>query len=78
MKKIQLISLLGFPGGASGKEPTCQCRRQKRCEFDTWVGNIHWRRAWQPTPVLLPGESHGQTSLADYGPWGCKELDMTE
>ena len=32
----------------------------------------------EPTPVFLPGEFHGQRSLADYGPWGCKELDMTE
>ena len=39
---------------------------------------IPWRRAWQPTPVFLPGESHGQRSLAGYSPWGCKELDMTE
>ena len=37
-----------------------------------------WRRAWQPTPVFLPGESHGQRSLEDYSPWGCKESDMTE
>ena len=47
----------GFPGGASGKEPTCQCRRQKRCWFDSWVGKIPWRSAWQPTPVFLTGES---------------------
>ena len=36
------------------------------------------RRVWQPTPVFLPGESHGQKSLAGYGPQGCKESDMTE
>ena len=36
------------------------------------------RKAWQPTPVFLPGESHGQTSLAGYHPWGPKESDMTE
>ena len=39
---------------------------------------IPCRRAWQPTPVFLPGESHGQTSLADYNPWGHKEWDITE
>ena len=33
---------------------------------------------WQPTPVFLPGESHGQRSLWDYGPWGCKESDTAE
>ena len=37
-----------------------------------------WRRKWQPTPVSLPGESHGQRSLAGYSPWGCKESDTTE
>ena len=53
-------------GGPSGKEPACQCRTHKRCGFDPWVGKIPWRRAWQPIPVFLPGESHGQGSLADY------------
>ena len=37
-----------------------------------------WRQAWQPTPVFLPGESHGQRSLASYGPRGRKESDTTE
>ena len=58
---------VGFLGGASGKESACQCSRCKRCRFDPWVGKIHWRRKWQPTPVFLPGESHGQRSLAGYG-----------
>ena len=68
----------GFPGGASGKEPACQCRRHKRRRFSPWVGKIPWRRRWQPTPVFLPGESHGQRSLVVYSPWGHKESDMTE
>ena len=38
--------------------------------FDPWVGKIPWRRAWQPTPVFLPGESRGQRTLAGYSPWG--------
>ena len=46
--------------------------------FDPWVGKIPWSRAWQPTPVFLPGDSHGQRSLAGYSPWGCKESDTTE
>ena len=50
----------GIPGGASGKEPTCQCRRHKRHRFHPWVGEIPWRRPWQHTPVFLPRESHGQ------------------
>ena len=45
--------------------------------FDPWVGKIPWRRKWQPSPVFLPGKSHGQRSLAGYSPWSCKELDMT-
>ena len=56
-------ALRGAAGGASGKEPTCQCRRHKRRWFDPWVRKIPWRRAWQPTPVFLPGESLGQRSL---------------
>ena len=48
----------GFPGGVSGKEPDCQCRRHKRCGFHPWIGKIPWRRAWQPTPIFLPGISH--------------------
>ena len=46
--------------------------------FVPWVGKIPWRREWQPTPVFLPGESHGQINLADYSPWGHKESDITE
>ena len=67
-----------FPSGTSGKEHICQCRRHKRPGFDPWVGKIPWRRAWQPTPVSLPGESYGQRSLEGYSPWCCKELDTTE
>ena len=59
----------------SGKESTCQGRRLK---FDLWVRKIPWRRKWQPALVFLPGESHGQRSLAGYRPRGYKELDMTE
>ena len=49
---------------------------------EAWVQSLGqedpWRREWEPTPVFLPGESHGQRSLAGYSPWGCKELDTTE
>ena len=55
-------------GSASGKEPTCQCRRHKRCGFNPWVGKIPWGRAWQPTPVSFPGESRGQRSLVGKCP----------
>ena len=50
----------------------------RRRESDPWVGKIPWRRKWLPTPVLLPGKSHGQRSLAGYGPWGHKESETTE
>ena len=69
---------MGFLGGASGKEPTCQCRRCKRHKFNPLVGKIPWRRAWQTTPVFLPGESHEQRSMVGYSSWGCKESDTTE
>ena len=46
---------MGFPGGSSAEEPSCQWRRHKRCGFNPWVRNIPWR-AWQPTPVFLTGE----------------------
>ena len=49
----------------------------RRDRFDPWARKIPWRSAWQPTPVFLPGESHGQRSLAGYSPWGCKEPDVS-
>ena len=51
---------------------------QRLLGFNPWVGKIPWRRKWQPTPVLLPGEFHGGRSLVGYSPRGRKELDMTE
>ena len=67
---------LGFPGGASDKEPTGQCRRHERCGFDPWVGKIPWRRAWQPQYSCL------ENSM-DRGAWqatvqGFKESETTE
>jgi len=43
-----------------------------------WVGKIPWSRAWQPTLIFFPGESHGQKSPVGYSPWCLKELDTTE
>ena len=60
LSQIPMSERMGFPGGASGKEPACQSRRQKRHVFDPWVGKIPWRRAWQLTPLFLPGKSHGE------------------
>ena len=58
------------PWWLSGKESTCQCRRHR---FDPWVRKIPWRRKRQPTPVFLPGEPHGQRSLASCTPWGSQK-----
>ena len=54
------------------------CLQCWRPEFNFWVGKIPWRRKWQPTPVLLPGEVHGQRSLVGYSPWGLMYWGMTE
>ena len=61
----------GLPWWLRGKEPTCQCRRRR---FDPWVGKIPWRKKWQPTPVSLPGEFHGQWSLEGYQSVGSQRL----
>jgi len=61
--------------GTSLVAQTVKCLPARR---RTWVRKIPWRRKWHPTPVLLPGKSHGQRSLVGYSPWGCKELDTTE
>jgi len=54
-------------------------RKESACSAgDSWVGMIPWRRAWQPTPVFLPGKFHGQRSLAGYSLWGHKESDTTK
>ena len=63
---------MGFPGAPSGKESAGDIG-----SFNPWVGKIPWRKKWQPTPVFLPGRSHGQRSLAGCSPGGQKESDMT-
>ena len=69
------LDATSFPGRSEGKASACSAGVPG---FDPWVGKIPWRRKWQPTPVFLPGEFHGQRSLLGYSPWGRKELDMTE
>ena len=65
----------GVPWGLRWKRICLQCRRPG---FDPWVRKIPWRRERLLTPAFLPGESHGQRSLAGYNPWCHKESDMTE
>ena len=60
-----------LPWWLRGQESACWCRR---LQFDTWFGNIPWRRKWQPTPVFLSGKFHGQRSLEGHSPWGCKRV----
>ena len=74
-KRITYRPLVGLLQWRSGKESTCNVGD---VGSDPWVRKIHWRREWQPTPVFLPGESHGQGSLVGYSPWGCKELNTVE
>ena len=63
------LTIEGLLWWLSDKESACQCRRR---EVDLWIRKIHWRRKWQPTPVFLSAEFHGQRSLAGYSPWGHK------
>ena len=65
LTKVCLVKAMVFPVVMYG------------CESWT-IKKAEWRRKWQPTPVLLPGESHGQRSLVGYSPWGYKGLDTTE
>ena len=64
-----------FPGGSDGKAPAYNVGDQGSYP---WVRKISWRSKWQPTPVFLPGKSHGWRSLVGPSPWGRKESDMTE
>ena len=70
-----ILAWRGFTWWLRDKEICLQCRTPG---FDPWVRKIPWRRAWQPTPVFLPEESHRHRSPAGYSPWGWKESDMTE
>ena len=61
-----------------GKEPICQCRRQKRRQFNPRVRKTPRSRKGHRPPALLPGESHGQRILVGSRLWGRRELGMTE
>ena len=65
------MSWLGLPWWLSSKESAYQCKRHG---FHPRVKKISWRRKWQPSPVFLPGKSHGQRSLGGYSPWGHKRV----
>ena len=83
MGLILLPSLSGVGPSPTLSEPLCHApethmmiKVKRISHFTNWM--ISWRWKWQPTPVFLPGESHGQRSLEGYSPWDCKESDMTE
>ena len=65
---VLLMTKLDFPGSTCGEETTCRSRRRKRHGLNLWVWKVPWRRAWQSTPVFLPGESHRVRSLVGYSP----------
>ena len=77
-KAVHLIRNLGkrknFLSVSDIRESSCNAGPG----FDPRVGKTPWRRAWQPTPVFLPGKSHRQRSLVGYSLWGHKESDTTE
>ena len=66
---------LGFPFGSDGKESVFDAGDLGSVPRS---GRFPWRREWQPIPVFLPGEFHGQSCVVGYSPWGCKESDMTD
>ena len=64
--------------GAGRVFPIVQTVKNLPAIQETWVWKMPWRRQWQPTPVFLPAESHGQRSLVGSSPWGHRESDMTK
>ena len=56
------------------KSPPANAGNIKDLGLSPRVGKIPWRRAWQPTPVFMPGKSQGQRNLVNYSPWGCKRV----
>ena len=73
---------MGYPLQYSWASLVAQTVKNPPAKLENWVQSLGWedpwRRAWQPTPVFLPGEFHGQRSLAGYSPWDCEELDTTK
>ena len=73
--KTFLRDIWDFPGGSDGKASAYNAGDPG---FNPQVGKISWRRKWQPTPVFLPGKSHGRRNLVGYSPCGHKESVTTE
>ena len=75
LKYAEATTLMGFPGSSAVKASAFNAGDPGSIPG---LGRFPWRRKWQPIPVFLPGESHGQRSLVGYSPRGCKESDTTE
>ena len=69
---------LGFPDGSAREESACRAGDSGDTGSIPGLGRSPGGGKWQPTPVFLPGEFHGQRSLVGYSPWGLKESDMTK
>ena len=73
---------IGYPLQYFWASLVAQLVKNSPAKQETWIQSLGWEdpleKEWQSTPVLLPGESHGQRSLAGYGPWDLRESDMTE
>ena len=72
------VESLSLSDGGSVVKNLLPMQETQETWVNPWVGKIPLSREWQPTPVFLPGKSHGQRSLVGYSPWGCKESDRTK
>ena len=77
LKRLSSSSSIPFQGASLVAQWRRISLQGNRCGFDPWVRKTSWRREWHPIPLLLPGKSHGQRSLAGYSPWDLKESDTT-
>ena len=78
--RLQIFAFLRIPLTLVWAHPSLvvkKCLPSRRLRFNPWIRKVPWRRKWQPSPVFLPGRSHGQKSLRGYSSWSCKELDTT-
>ena len=73
VSEILTFLVMGSPSGTGGEEPAYQCKRRKKLGFIPWGGKIPWRRDWQPIPLFLPVQSHGQRSLTGHSSQDHKE-----
>ena len=76
--RVDALVVWGFPGGARGKEPTCQCRRLRDMDSIPGSGRCPGGGHGNPLQYSCLESPHGQRSLAGYSPWGHKELDTAE